>query len=90
MTRSTTRSAVGLVPTPRRCSPAGGMGFPSINISRMMAPIDPARPSILLYAPDREGEMKMLGAEWLRAVAGQDLGPAGDRPTLGNPRVICS
>lgn len=37
------------------------MGYHHINFSRMMAPIDPAKPSILLYAPDREGEMKHDG-----------------------------
>ena len=62
------------------------MGYHYINFSRMMAPIDPAKPSILLYAPDREGEMKLLGAEWFKADADQDLSTTEDRPTLfGQP-----
>ncbi len=62
------------------------MGYHYLNFSRMMAPIDPAKPSMLLCAPDREGEMELLGAQWFRADAHQDLSTAGDRPTLfGQP-----
>lgn len=79
--------ADGFVPTPDcSSSPAGGMGFHYINFSRMMAPIDPAKPSILLYAPDREGQMELLGAEWFQADDDQSLSTADDRPTLfGQP-----
>jgi hypothetical protein len=48
----------------------------------MAAPLDPARPPILLYSTDGE----LLGAEYLVPDADQDLTTDGDRPELfGRP-----
>jgi hypothetical protein len=66
-------------------SPAGGMGVHFLNPARAMAPIDPEKPAILLYAPTADG-YELMGAEWFQADADQDLSTDGDRPSLwGRP-----
>jgi hypothetical protein len=58
------------------------MGVHWISGARMAAPLDPARPPILLYSTDGE----LLGAEYLVPDADQDLTTDGDRPELfGRP-----
>lgn len=70
-------------------SPEGGMGFHYLNPARAMAPVDPAKPAILLYGPTDDGDpdgRRLLGAEWFQADADQQLGTDGDRPSLwGRP-----
>lgn len=63
----------------------GGMGYHYVHPELIMAPIDPARPAILVYVPTKKGPR--LGAvEWLQPDADQDLTTDDDRPTLfGTP-----
>ena len=67
-------------------SDEGGMGVHYLHPGRAAQAPDALAPSILLYAPDRDGEMRLLGAEWFQADADQDLHTDDDRPTLfGKP-----
>ena len=82
-----TAVADGFVPV-SECteSPAGGMGVHFLNPARAMAPIDPAKPSILVYLPTSDGGYELVAAEWFQADADQDLSTDGDRPSLwGRP-----
>lgn len=66
-------------------SPAGGMGVHFLNPARAMAPVDPAKPAILVYLPTADG-YQLVAAEWFSADADQDLSTDGDRPSLwGRP-----
>ena len=66
-------------------SPAGGMGVHFLHPARAMAPVDPAKPAILLYSPTSDG-YELLGAEWFAVDADQDLATHDDRPSLwGRP-----
>ena len=67
-------------------SDEGGMGVHYLNPARAAQAPDAAKPAILLYAPDGDGTMRLLGAEWFQADADQDLHTDADRPTLfGQP-----
>jgi hypothetical protein len=64
-------------------SPAGTMGVHAINLALMADDaIDPARPEILLYVPNENGSLKLVGVEYWKADADQNLGTAGDKPSL--------
>lgn len=58
-------------------SPDGGMGIHAVN--RSLAgdlTIDPLRPEILLYEPDADGALKLVGVEYFEvALANSDEGP---------------
>ena len=63
-------------------SAAGGMGFHYLNPALIdpSRPVDPTRPTVLLYGPDGDGGLELLGAEFLQPDVGQP------RPTLaGEP-----
>ena len=60
-------------------SDAGGMGFHYMNVANADGPVDPAKPTILLYGPDGNGGLELLGAEWWRAYTG----PGQEPPMLG-------
>ncbi len=82
--------ADGFVPvSPCTESSEGGMGFHYLNPARAMAPVDPAEPAILLYAPTMDGDpdgRRLVGAEWFQADADQQLATDEDRPSLwGRP-----
>lgn len=64
-------------------SPAGVMGVHAIKPALLADPaIDPLRPEILLYAPKANGKLELVGVEYWKADADQDLATAGDRPSL--------
>jgi hypothetical protein len=65
----------------------GGMGIHYVNGALIAdGVLDPARPEILLYAPDANGELKLVGVEYFQVDADQDLATAGDRPSIfGQP-----
>lgn len=66
-------------------SPEGGMGVHFLHPARAMAPVDPAKPAILLYSPTPTG-YELMGAEWFAVDADQDLSTHDDRPSLwGRP-----
>ncbi len=62
-------------------SPAGAMGIHYMNPARAAAPIDLRAPAFLLYLPV-DGELRLVGVEYFRADADQDLGTDDDRPSL--------
>ncbi len=62
-------------------SPA--MGIHAINPALMADPtIDPLQPELLLYIPDKHGKLRLVGAEYWKADADQDLATSRDRPSL--------
>lgn len=65
----------------------GGMGFHYVHpgfASDMN--IDPTLPEILVYAPTRQGELRLVAVEYLKADADGDPDTDEDRPTLfGEP-----
>jgi hypothetical protein len=64
-------------------SPAGAMGFHAANRALSADPaLDPLRPEVLLYVPGADGALKLVGVEYFKADADQDLSTADDRPTL--------
>jgi hypothetical protein len=64
-------------------SPLGTMGVHALNAALMADDaIDPARPEILLYVPDEQGSLKLVGVEYWKADADQNLATANDRPSL--------
>ena len=68
-------------------SPAGLMGYHYTNPGRLQdSAVDPDKPEMLLYAPGRGDERKLVGVEYWKADKDQDLSTDGDRPTLfGRP-----
>lgn len=68
-------------------SPLGTMGFHANNPALMADPaIDPLRPEILLYAPKANGKLTLVGVEYFKADADQNLATDSDRPSiLGQP-----
>jgi hypothetical protein len=77
----------GYVPTsPCESSPAGTMGIHYLNPALLGPGIDPLRPEVLLYLPDRNGNLKLVGVEYFAVDADQDLSTDGDRPSVfGRP-----
>lgn len=63
-------------------SPEGGMGFHYLNPGLAAGPINPGQPPILLYGPDGDGSLQLLGAEWLVPIESESQ----ERPDLaGEP-----
>lgn len=63
--------------------PGAGMGVHYVNGPLIGdGLIDPARPEILLYAPDESGKLKLVGVEYFKVDADQDLATSGDRPSV--------
>lgn len=61
----------------------GGMGFHYVNPALVGDPsVDPSKPEVLLYAPKNNGELKLVGVEYLVVDADQDLTTDEDRPDL--------
>lgn len=75
--------AAGYVPVSGcETSSSGGMGIHYLNPALIdpSQPVDPTKPTVLLYAPDGAGGLRLLGAEFLQPDVGQP------RPTLeGEP-----
>jgi hypothetical protein len=64
-------------------SPAGTMGVHAVNPPLMADDaIDPLQPEILLYLPNGSGAFKLVGVEYWKRDADQDLTTASDRPSL--------
>jgi hypothetical protein len=62
-------------------SPDGAMGVHYMKPSLLGQPIDLRHPAILLYLPTEDGP-ELLGVEYFKADADQNLATDGDRPTL--------
>jgi hypothetical protein len=68
--------------SPCESSPQGGMGFHYVSGAAMGdGRIDAARPEILLYAPGPAG-LQLIGVEYFKVDADQDLNTDTDRPAL--------
>ncbi len=64
-------------------SPAGGVGFHYENPALMADDsIDPARPEILVYAPNENGQLKLVAIEYWKQDADGSLLTDGDRPSI--------
>jgi hypothetical protein len=65
----------------------GGMGFHYVNPALIADPAVAATdPEILLYAPKRNGKLKLVGLEYFKVDADQNLTTDDDRPSLfGQP-----
>ncbi len=64
-------------------SPAGTMGIHAINPALIADPaIDPLEPEILLYVPKANGKLELVGVEYFKVDADQNLGTSDDRPSL--------
>jgi hypothetical protein len=75
----------GYVPvSPCETSPQGGMGIHYMNPA-LATPgaVDPARPAVLLYAPDGAGGVRLLGAEYWQPAVGQPTPTLAGQPFDG-------
>lgn len=65
----------------------GGMGFHYVNPALIGDPaVAPTEPEVLLYAPKRNGKLKLVGLEYFMIDADQNLATDDDRPSLfGRP-----
>jgi hypothetical protein len=63
-------------------SPAGAMGFHYSSTALMDGELDIDTPEILLYLPDSQGVPQLIGLEYWKADADQDLATDDDRPSL--------
>ena len=68
-------------------SPAGAMGFHAFNPALAATDtIDPRRPEVLLYAARDNGQLELVGVEYWKRDADQNLATDGDRPSVfGRP-----
>ncbi|GIE28201.1 hypothetical protein Ait01nite_012460 [Actinoplanes italicus] len=68
-----------------QCVPGMGWHYAHPGLSAGDA-IDPVWPEVLLYVPGRDGTPRLVGVEYFKADADQDLNTDTDRPTLfGHP-----
>ena len=58
-----------------------GMGYHFVNYERFES-TDPAAPGALLYAPKKNGKLRLIGAEWFKVDADQNLATDEDRPSM--------
>lgn len=71
--------------SPCEANSSGTMGVHYVKRSLLGQPIDLRQPAILLYLPTADGP-RLVGVEYFKADADQNLSTAGDRPTLlGEP-----
>lgn len=77
----------GYIPTsPCEESPAGAMGIHYLNPTLLAPGIDPLTPEVLLYLPDGNGNLKLVGVEYFSVAADQTMQDASDRPSVfGQP-----
>lgn len=73
-----TAIAAGYAPT-EECVP--GMGYHYVNFATFGL-MDPLRPGALLYEPKPNGGLRLVGVEWFKVDADQNLSTDGDRPSL--------
>ena len=63
-------------------SPGGAMGIHYLNPNLLGPGIDPLRPEVLLYLPDGNGSVRLVGVEYFSVDADQDLATDADRPSV--------
>lgn len=63
--------------------PPGAMGVHYVNGPLVGdSAIDPLKPEVLLYAPTDDGKVKLVGVEYMKIDADQNLATDGDRPSI--------
>ena len=68
-------------------SPAGAMGYHYANFGHMADPtIDPRRPEVPAYLPDANGNLELVGVEYLKFDADGSLLTDDDRPSFFGQR----
>lgn len=67
--------------SPCEATPSGTMGIHYVKHSLLGRPIDIRQPAILLYLPTADGP-RLVGVEYWKADADQNLSTSGDRPSL--------
>jgi hypothetical protein len=76
--------AAGYLAT-EHCVPGMGWHYVHPGLSADTT-VDPVWPEVLLYVPGRDGTPRLVGVEYFKADADQDLATDTDRPTLfGHP-----
>ena len=60
----------------------GAMGIHYVNDALLGKPVNPMKPAILTYAPQPDGSLRLLAAEYFKPDADQNLSTDGDRPTV--------
>jgi hypothetical protein len=65
----------------------GAMGIHAVNPALIAdSAIDPAQPELLLYLPKANGKLALIGVEYFKVDADQDLTTDDDRPSVfGHP-----
>ena len=71
--------AAGYVPV-SPCIPGEGIHYERASLVDNV--IDPEEPELLLYAPRPNGELRLVGIEYFKPDADNNLGTAPDRPSL--------
>ncbi len=61
----------------------GGMGHHVIKMTNIVPYVNPTSPGVLLYEPGKNGQMKLVGVEYLVPAAPWDAGNDGP-PMFGN------
>ena len=70
-------------PAPSLDGSSGTMGIHVVNPALLMDPaLDPLRPEILLYVRKDNGKLELVGVEYWKVDADQNLATSGDRPSL--------
>ena len=63
--------------------PGGGMGVHYVNMALIGDPaLDPTRPEVLVYEPQRNGDMKLVAVEYMIPKPMWDAQNPGKRPTM--------
>ncbi len=61
----------------------GGMGYHYANLANILdGVLDPERPEVLVYVPQRNGRLRLGAAEYFQPDADQNLATDSDRPSL--------
>ena len=79
----TVATAAGYVPgSPCEQTSAGAMGIHYVNPALLGPGLDPLKPEVLLYMPQKNGSLQLVGVEYFQVDADQDLSTSADRPSL--------
>lgn len=63
----------------------GAMGIHFLNFSRFDTNVSPSEPEVLLYLPDADGEMRLVGLEYVAVYTGSNPPPVLFGQTMEGP-----